>query len=104
MISLTFSMHFALFMIYAEKNVGTLCIFFHIFCFEMIYLYADNINRVNLSMSGKKMPLARIKKQNYMWWMINDSTTVFVNKLSAFCSISNSKVSSTHVPISSEHY
>ena len=68
MISLTFSMHFALFMIYAKK-VGTLCIFFHIFCFKMIYLYADNINRVNLSMSEKNAPS---KDQKAKLHVVND--------------------------------
>ena len=70
MISLTFSMHFALFMIYAKK-VGTLCIFFFLqrFCFKMIYLYADNINRVNLSMSEKNAPS---KDQKAKLHVVND--------------------------------
>ena len=69
----------------------------------MIYLYADNINRVNLSMSEKNAPS---KDQKAKLHVVNDKrfNYCFVNKLSAFCSISNSKVTSTHVPISSKHY
>ena len=71
MISLTFPMHFALFMIYAKKKCGySLCIFFfQRFCFKMIYLYADNINRVNLSMSEKNAPS---KDQKAKLHVVND--------------------------------